>query len=283
MSQESTKFTEERYITSDPELMYNRYFASNVYRTYTEDFLDDDTGEVVSIERKELLFERGQHINGDAIAKVRFYLASGDIKEVDVSNQCRKGMYWRSSSTCPYIAKVNTTDKKYKILLYATGLQNVLDIIQDFGELQFAGGFNIATAKEIDYADIHIDSLQPIDLTTEYLKDKISMREWAAAEEAQQPAEQSSANKRFWRLDLEITQRFNTREDAFEHSYIIQTSSVERALAVIEVLLYQNQEKNIKEGDERASYTIKILSAAPMKIDYVVPLHFSVAHNQQTE
>lgn len=279
---ENTKFTEQRYITSDPALMYNRYFAANLYRTYTESFLDDETGEVVDIERRELLFERGTHINGDVIAKLRFYLSTGDVKEVDVSNQQRRGMFSKGAHLRPYIAKVEVGCKKNKILLYASGLQNVIDIIQDYGELTFSGLFDITTAKEIDFAEIFIDTLQPIDLTAEYLKDSISMREWAAAEKSQAPAEGEKASLGLWRLDLEITERFDKREELFDRSFIIKTSSVERALAAIEVQLYKKQEQSIADGvtSDKASYTLKIKAASPMKIDFIIPTEFSLAHNK---
>ena len=278
---ENTKFTEQRYITSDPALMYNRYFAANLYRTYTDSFLDDETGEVVDIERRELLFERGTHINGDVIAKLRFYLSTGDVKEVDVTNQQRRGMFSGGSSLRPYIAKVVVGCKKNKILLYASGLQNVIDIIQDYGELTFSGLFDITTAKEIDFAEIVIDTLQPIDLDAEYLKDSISMREWAAAEKSQAPAEGEKASLGLWRLDLEVTERFDKREELFDRSFIIKTSSVERALAAIEVLLYK-KEQRIADGDtsDKASYTLKIKAASPMKIDFIIPTEFSLAHNK---
>lgn len=134
-----TRHNEVKYLTSDPELMYNKYFADNVYREYDESFCDDETGEVITVQRRELLFERGTHINGDAIAKLRFYLSSGDIKEVAVSTQQRRGIYSVSGSCAPYIAKVLSGGKKYKVLLYANSLQNVLDIVADYGELNFNG------------------------------------------------------------------------------------------------------------------------------------------------
>lgn len=276
-----TKYTEERYLTSNPELMYNRYFASNVYRSYEEAFCDEATGEVVTIERKELLFERGTHINGDVIAKIRFYLSTGDVKEVDVSNQQRRGLYSQDTHTKPYIAKVQCNGKKYKILLYASGLQSVLDIIQDYGELNFNGWFEIITAKEIDYADILVDTLQPIDLTDQYLRDEITLTGWAAATQAE-AADKKEASLFFWRLGLSITAKYEQSEDTFDHSYIVQTTSVERALAVIETKLHKQQEEAVQRGDktDKAAYVLKINSATPMKIDYVVPTDFSVAHYQ---
>jgi DNA-directed RNA polymerase subunit beta len=41
--------------------------AARVLRTWTEDFVDEDTGEVVSIQRNEVLLERDSSISADDI------------------------------------------------------------------------------------------------------------------------------------------------------------------------------------------------------------------------
>ena len=44
-----------------------RKLAARVLRTWTEDFVDEDTGEVVSIDRNEVLFERDSEIGEEDI------------------------------------------------------------------------------------------------------------------------------------------------------------------------------------------------------------------------
>lgn len=63
-----TKNNEIRYFTSDPKKMLNKYLVQRVLKTWTEDFIDEDTNEVVSIERNELLFQRGILIDQDVLA-----------------------------------------------------------------------------------------------------------------------------------------------------------------------------------------------------------------------
>lgn len=65
-----TKNNEIRYFTSDPQKMLNKYLAQRVLKTWTEDFIDEDTSEVVSIERNELLFQRGTLIDQDVLAQI---------------------------------------------------------------------------------------------------------------------------------------------------------------------------------------------------------------------
>lgn len=84
-----TRKTEIRYVTSDPKKMLNMYLAKRVLKTWEESFIDEDTGETVTIERNEILFDRGTLIDQDTLAKIRFSMEADGIKEVEVSNQNR--------------------------------------------------------------------------------------------------------------------------------------------------------------------------------------------------
>lgn len=65
------------------------YLAKRVLKTWEESFIDEDTGETVTIERNEILFDRGTLIDQDTLAKIRFSMEADGIKEVEVSNQNR--------------------------------------------------------------------------------------------------------------------------------------------------------------------------------------------------
>lgn len=84
-----TRKTEIRYVTSDPKKMLNMYLAKRVLKTWEESFIDEDTGETVTVERNEILFDRGTLIDQDTLAKIRFSMEADGIKEVEVSNQNR--------------------------------------------------------------------------------------------------------------------------------------------------------------------------------------------------
>ena len=58
-----TRKTEIRYVTSDPKKMLNMYLAKRVLKTWEESFIDEDTGETVTIERNEILFDRGTPVS----------------------------------------------------------------------------------------------------------------------------------------------------------------------------------------------------------------------------
>lgn len=170
-----TRKSEQRYVTSDPKKMLNMYLAKNVLKTWTEDFIDESTGETVSIERNEILFERGRLIDQDTLARILFSMSADGIKEVEVSNQKRMAFENENKCLFPYIAQALIGDKKYKFLLYATGLENVITILKDYIELNYQSGFTLSMVKEFDSCIILTDNLKErkVDSIAEsYLKKK---------------------------------------------------------------------------------------------------------------
>ena len=68
-----TRKDEIRFFTNKPEEMLGKYLAKRLLRTWQEDFVDNDTGEVVSIDRNEIIADRGQLITGDLLAVIRVH------------------------------------------------------------------------------------------------------------------------------------------------------------------------------------------------------------------
>lgn len=68
------KFTEQKNTTSDLNELKGKYIAERVCKKWTEDFVDPESGEIVTVERGEILFERGIVITPDVLSKINFYL-----------------------------------------------------------------------------------------------------------------------------------------------------------------------------------------------------------------
>lgn len=152
-----TRLNEVRYTTSDPHRMTNRFIAKRVLRTWTEDFMDKDTCEVVSMERSEILFEKGTYITPDILTQINFWMEAGAIKEIEVSNQRRMSFEFPNSSLFPYKCSIKIGDRKRTYLLYATSVQNALLILTDYVELNDNGGFTVVEVKELDNFVVIID------------------------------------------------------------------------------------------------------------------------------
>lgn len=50
----------ETFRTSDPKEMLGKYLPKHVLKTWKEDFIDEDTHEVVTIDRNEVIVESGE-------------------------------------------------------------------------------------------------------------------------------------------------------------------------------------------------------------------------------
>lgn len=80
-----TRKDEVRFRTSDIRRIVGKFLASNVLKTWNEDFIDESTGEVVTIERNEILFERGSYIDDDLAQQINFSIQAEEIKDVEVA------------------------------------------------------------------------------------------------------------------------------------------------------------------------------------------------------
>lgn len=255
-----TRKTEIRFKTSDPKRMLNKYIASRILKTWKEDFVDDYTGEVTSIERNEVLFEKGTLIDQDTLAQIRFYMQEGSIKEVEVSNQ--KRLSFENSNTCMYIyvAQVQIKDKKYKFLLFGTSVENVVDILKDYIELNFEGGFTILMVKEHENRIIIIDDLgrqKKCNVDLAYLKDEITMDEWLHAKIEkldESDEEDSKLEMRYYDISSRIILRDKEgHEEEHTWGFIVKSTNAERANILINVYLKEKQDEEYRKAMEKGN------------------------------
>ena len=91
--------------TSKPEEMYNKYLAESVAKHWTEDYIDEDTGEPVTIERAEVIFDRGTYIDDDMLQKIMFSIQAEEIQTVKVVD------------TKPTVERANAQIRRYVVKL----------------------------------------------------------------------------------------------------------------------------------------------------------------------
>lgn len=70
--------------TNKPEEMLHKYLAESAVKTWTENFVDEDTGETTSIERCEVIFDCGTYIDESLLPKIMFSIQSEELKTVKV-------------------------------------------------------------------------------------------------------------------------------------------------------------------------------------------------------
>ena len=273
-------------MTSDPKKMLNMYLAKQVLKTWEESFIDEDTGETVTIERNEILFDRGTLIDQDTLAKIRFSMEADGIKEVEVSNQNRLAFENENKFLYPYLAQAQIGYKKYKFLLYATGLENVCLILRDYIEFNYQSGFTLTMAKEFDSCVILTDNLKERkvdDASIAYLKNEITMAEYVDKmdDEAEDSDEESKPDeKKFYQIETKIT--FDEEERV--QTFVVNTFNVDRAMMLITHYLKNKEEECEKQAKEKGHEFRKreihtaIESAKPIPVGRFIPKEFSMAY-----
>lgn len=299
-SVESRK-TEIRYITSDPKKMLGKWVARRALKIWFEDVKDADTGEIIQIERNDVLLERGTYIDQEQLSSINFMMQEGSLKEVEVSNQNRQGILLKSTSLFPFKAVAKIEDKKRTFLLYASSVANALMILVDFIELNFKGGFEITKIEEMDYCVVIIDRLKPaearkLELDTAYLKGDISMETFVEATidkiqdgnpDVEEDSKSDKEGMKFYEIGAHIV-RSHEKEGTQEsdHTFIVQTISAVRANMLIEKYLRDAQEEDYLESlqhPERTfvKYDIRsfIETSKIIPIGCFIPVNFSEVYN----
>lgn len=272
-----TRKTEERYVTSDPRKMLNMYLAKRVLKTWTEDFVDEDTGQVCSIERNEVLFERGDLIDQDRLVQIRFSMEADGIKEVEVSNQKRIAQEQPSTYLHPYIAQAEIKDKKHKFLFYASTLDSALLILKDYIELNYSFGFTIVMVKEFDSCIILTDTLKERKIDTLPLDWEESELSVEGDDEEEKPDE-----KKFYQIESRIVFGSGGRESTY--TFVVHTFNVDRAMMLITDYLKKEQDKREEEARvagreyDKEDIHAMVESAKPIPVGRYIPMEFSMAY-----
>lgn len=150
MKETVNRFEEEIITTSNLFEMKDKYLAETLYRKWNENFIDESTGELVNIERKEIIFERGTFLDHHSLEEINFFLQSGDISKVKVSNVKRQATLVNGNAAV-WVAVVKLQGKKQTFYLYANSVDTAMQILTDYIEQRYEGSFEVVSLKEQEY------------------------------------------------------------------------------------------------------------------------------------
>lgn len=285
-----TRKDEIRVTTRDLKQMLNKYLVHNLFRKWTEDFMDQDTGEVVSIERNELILEAGTYLGKEECSTINFYMQEGSITEVEVSNQKRMVFENDRDALVPYIAQV-MLDKKKKFLLKAQNIDQAREIVKDYTELNFKGPYRIILLKEFDYCTILVDKLSvtPID---EIGKLAIEFSDLYSEEQIKAlmgEGEEDIPEPKFYNIEARIILTGPKEEDKEEtnQTFVVETYNAERAMLIINKYLNDKQDELEKAAKEKGrEFDRKIIHASIeqssiIPVNSYIPEEFSIAYAEK--
>lgn len=124
--------------TKDPKEMVGKYLVKNVTRSWTENFVDEDTGEVVPVERHALLFQATpEQLSASDASQIQFFLESyDDVDAVEVSEERPPHVDLRGySGTVPMLLKLHYLGEDAVYGVRAVSLEDAIAICTNYGAL----------------------------------------------------------------------------------------------------------------------------------------------------
>ena len=237
-----TKINEIIKEVSDISEMSGMFLSNTLLRKWNEDFVDEDTGETASIEKSEVILEKGTLLDSDAISQINFFLQSKEISSVSISNQQRECHLVKSTPSV-WVSKIKLNGKPKNIYLYADSLMSATNICIDYVEQKFSGNFKIISLKELDYSTL-------ISLEHEHETDDKVI---------------------YYQTEVEVTYH---NEEPEKQTFIINASNAEKAKSkIIDYISILNSQKNNTD-----TFTVTIISAKTISCDNIVEKDFSLKY-----
>ncbi|WP_159523761.1 RNA polymerase subunit sigma [Sunxiuqinia indica] len=254
-----TRKDEIRLTTSSPEKMFGQYLAKPLKRTWTEEFVDDDTSEVIPIERSEMIVQQGTYIDNDILSRIRFHIDSGDITAVEVSNQQRQAHMVSYTGLTPWSVTAQVGKKKHKILLYANSIEMAMEVVKDFIELNFRETFILLNIRDYNDCIIIKDNLRKV-----------------TAEDPDSEDPETQIDKKFYKIEVKVTRE----SGSYTSTYIVHTTDVDSAMISINNWLTDSISKRAQERNEQEDldFITAIESAVVIPCSCTIDREFSAAY-----
>ena len=259
--------------TNKPEEMLHKYLAESAVKTWTENFIDQDTGEKVPVERHEVIFDRGTYIDESLLPKIMFSIQSEELKTVKVCENKplakRHNMQVRR-----YIVKLS--DGLHNCNVYTTraktpedAAQMVCDFYTIYGLPTLSGNFSV-----IDSAATGLQLLYKEDLGKAYWEDLYNIshadieRRVNNAQKILPPPYQL---ERFFKVNVCIWDEGEDKYEKITCNYIVPALVLSDAERLVKDYL---EEKDSRSCRERIN---DITSISKANIDFAIPQSYAKA------
>ena len=259
--------------TNKAEEMLHKYLAESAVKTWTENFIDQDTGEKVPVERHEVIFDRGTYIDESMLPKIMFSIQSEELKTVKVCEN--KPLVKRHNMQVRrYIVKLS--DGLHNCNVYTTraktpedAAQMVCDFYTIYGLPTLSGNFSV-----IDSAATGLQLLYKEDLGKAYWEDLYNIshadieRRVNNAQKILPPPYQL---ERFFKVNVCIWDEGEDKYEKITCNYIVPALVLRDAERLVKDYL---EEKDSRSGRERIN---DITSISKANIDFAIPQSYAKA------
>lgn len=228
-----------------------QFTARKVFRSWKEDFCDEETGEVITVDRTEPVFDKGQCLTPDDFSKLLFHLQCGDIQEIAFSNVQRSATLVSNRGFGIWLVKAEGARFKPKMMLRATNAMSAYEVAKDYIELNYTGDFFIKSVKACDESII----IEPKD-----------------------DDESKEVFKNWYSVDVLLDDERDPEniETVGPYYFIVYAETVEAAKVIIENRIAHKR----AEQEETDKYSLKLTKATTIGANVVVPMEFCMAYRK---
>ena len=252
--------------TSDPKDMLEKWLAEPVMRKWTEDFVDECTGELVSVERTEPIITTGTYCSQDIVQLITFHLQAGDIETVKVlerpplnkrTDLLTMNYIVSVGSMLPqteyiYVAGVQTPEEAAKVVTDYCKVYSSPNIVGDFtvNDCQLTPIIYLYDQQARERAKI----LEPRTRLLEYVEDGT-------------PRPAFTETLRFWNVNI-TKWSFSAWEGWKPYKQTICTEAYDMHQSID---IVEQWAKRLMEGTDIESWIVDVTKVGKSKITHVIP------------
>lgn len=252
--------------TSDPKVILEKWLAEPVLRKWTEDFLDESTGEIVSAEHTEPIITTGTYCSQDIVQLITFHLQAGDIETVKVSERPplnkRTDLFTMNyivsvGSALPqteyiYVAGVMTPEEAAKVVTNYCKVYSSPNVVGDFtvNDCQLTPIIYLYDQQARERAKI----LEPRTRLLEYVEDGT-------------PRPAFTETLRFWNVNI-TKWSFSAWEGWKPYKQTICTEAYDMHQAID---IVEQWAKRLMAGTDIESWIVDVTKVGKSKITHVIP------------
>ena len=259
--------------TNKPEEIFHKYLAESAVKTWTEDFVDEDSGKTMSIERCEVIFDCGTYIDESVFPKIMFSIQSEELKTVKVCD--KRPMAKRNNMQVRrYIVKLS--NGLHKSNIYTTrartpedAAQMVCDYYTIYGLPTLLGNFSV-----IDSSTTGLRLLYKEEFGEEYWDDMYQTRHVvleSLVNNTDKVLPPPFSQNRFFKVSVCLWDEAEGKFSKSTSNYIIPALTLEDAITLMKNYL---NEMDSRRGRD---FLYDITSISKANIDFAIPQSYAKA------
>ena len=259
--------------TNKPDEIFHKYLAESAVKTWTEDFVDEDTGKTMSIERREVIFDCGTYIDESVFPKIMFSIQSEELKTVKVCD--KRPMAKRNNMQVRrYIVKLS--DGLHNCNVYTTraktpedAAQMVCDYYTIYGLPTLLGNFSV-----IDSSTTGLRLLYKEEFGEEYWDDMYQTRHVvleSLVNNTDKVLPPPFSQNRFFKVSVCLWDEAEGKFSKSTSNYIIPALTLEDATTLMKNYL---NEMDSRRGSDSL---YDITSITKVNIDFAIPQSYAKA------